>query len=177
MTYSYRDDPMLGSVLAYWVRKRGTRPMPCRRDIDPTEISRELLPNLQIVEVVDGGARFRYRLAGTALVEAYGEEFTGKYSDELFCGERLRFMHEMYRAVCASKAPLFARNKYKTPRNIEFAAYRIYMPLSDDGGDVHHIFGVLRLELGVHLDSGIWGDGVNLDSGEQYVEPIAAIVG
>jgi hypothetical protein len=173
MTYNYRDDSMLGSVLAYWLEKRGTRSMPCRRDIDPTEISRELLPNLQIIDVIGGGERFRYRLAGTNLVDAYGEEFTGKYSDELFCGERLRFMHEMYRGVCISKAPLFARNKYKSPRHIEFSAYRIYMPLSDDGDNVHHIFGVLRLELGVPLDSGIWGDEVRLDPGEQYVEPIA----
>ena len=174
MTYSYRDDPMLGAAFAYWVRKRGTRSMPCKRDIDPTEIPPKLLPNLQIIDVIDRGERFRYRLVGTALVEAHGEEFTGKCADELFSDQRLRFMHEMYRAVCTSKAPLFARNKYKARRNIGFVANRIYMPLSDDGVDVHHILGVLRVEFGVHLDSGMWG-GARLDPGEQYIEPLAAI--
>jgi hypothetical protein len=74
--------------------------MPCKRDVDPTEMPRELLPSLQIIDVIDGGERFRYRLVGTALVAAYGEEFTGKCSDELLCGERLRFINELYRAVC-----------------------------------------------------------------------------
>ena len=176
MTYSYRDDPILGSVLAYWVRKRGARSMPCKRDIDPTEMPRKLLPNLQIVDVIDGGERFRYRLAGTTLVEAYGEDFTGKCSDELFCGERLRFMDEVYRTICSSQVPLFARVKYQTPKIIALTASRIYMPLSDDGVDVHHILGVFRLEFGVYVAGGIWGEAVLAPSG-QHVEPIAAIAG
>ena len=133
--------------------------MPCKRDIDPTEMLLQLLPNLQMIEVIEGGERFRYRLVGTALVEAYGEEFTGKCSDELLSGERLRFNNEMYRAVCTSKAPLFAYNKYKSRRDIEFAAHRIYMPLSEDGVNVHFIFGVIRLGFRVHGDTGLWGDG------------------
>ncbi len=55
--------------------------MPRRRDIDPTEIPR-LLPNLQITELIDGGARIRYRLTGTAIVNAYGADLTGKYFQE-----------------------------------------------------------------------------------------------
>src|ERR1051325_6866611 len=71
MRYNYQSDPVLGPVLRYWFDKRGARLMPSRRDIDPVEIEPRLLPNLQITELVDGGARFRYRLAGTAIVEAY----------------------------------------------------------------------------------------------------------
>ena len=61
MIYNYRNDPVLGVVLAYWDQKRGTRLMPCKRDIDPIEIPRRLLPNLQLIDVIDGGERFRYR--------------------------------------------------------------------------------------------------------------------
>ena len=171
---SYRDDPMLGSVLAFWVRKRGTRSMPSKRDMDPTEIPPEHLPNLQIIDVLDGGKSFRYRLVGTALVQAYGEDYTGKYSNELLDPEIMRAMHEMYETVCRSKVPLFARHKYQTSTNIGLVTKRIYMPLSDDGVDVHHIFGVFRLEFGVYSEGGRWG-GARLDPTEQHVETITAI--
>jgi hypothetical protein len=69
---------------------------------------------------------------------------------------------------------VFARNKYKAHGNAEFVANCIYMPLSDDGVDVYHILGVLRVEFGVQLDSGLWG-GARLDPGEQYIVPITAI--
>jgi hypothetical protein len=80
MSYNYRDDPVLGPVLAYGVRKRGFRSMPRKCDIDATEIPPRLLPNLQLIDVIDGGARFRYRLVGTASVEAFGDDYTGKYA-------------------------------------------------------------------------------------------------
>ena len=80
MIDNYRDDPILGPALAYWIDKRGSRLLPSRRDIDPVEIPPKILPHLQIIDVVDGGARFRYRLIGTATVDAYGEDFTGRYT-------------------------------------------------------------------------------------------------
>src|ERR1700736_619243 len=85
--YDFRADPVLRAALAYWEGKRGDRPMPQRGDIDPDEL-RPVLSHLQITEVIDGGSRFRYRLVGTAIVEAFGAEFTGRYVDELMSGER-----------------------------------------------------------------------------------------
>src|ERR1700733_2935161 len=119
MTYNYRDDPMLGPALSYWVRKRGPRFMPHKSDIDPTDIPPKLLPNLQMIDAIDGGARFRYRLIGTALAEANGKDYTGRYPEELLSGDRLRFVLHIYQTVYQSKAPLFSRNKYHTTRNID----------------------------------------------------------
>jgi hypothetical protein len=175
MIYNYRNDPVLGVVLAYWDQKRGTRLMPCKRDIDPIEIPRRLLPNLQLIDVIDGGERFRYRLVGTASVDAYGSDYTGKYPEEMFSDDRPQRIKRIYRTVCETKAPLFCQNKYLTPKNIELQALRIYMPLSDDDGDdvqVSHIFGVLRFEFGSRFDRGIWGKGTISDPTSHYVEPI-----
>jgi hypothetical protein len=66
--------------------------MPCKRDIDPIELPPKILPNLQLIEVIDRGVRFRYRLIGTALAEAYGRDFSGRYPDELFPDDRLNFV-------------------------------------------------------------------------------------
>ncbi len=105
MTYNYRDDPILGPTLTYWTQKRGARPMPRKRDIDPIELPPKLLPNIQIIEVIDGGARFRYRLVGTASVDAFGSDYTGRYPDEMFTDDRLNFIQSIYRRVYDDQAP------------------------------------------------------------------------
>lgn len=71
-----RNDPVLGSALAYWERKCGSRPIPGRRDINATEIAPSLLPFLQLTERVESTGRIRYRLIGTGIVDAYGADLT-----------------------------------------------------------------------------------------------------
>ena len=171
MTYNYRDDPILGPALAYWNQKRGARSMPSKQDIDPTEIPPKILPYLQMLDVIDGGARFRYRLVGTASAEAYGMDYTGKIADEIFPDDRLRLVHALYRTVVDTRLPLFSRNRYHTAKNIDLFIHRIYLPLSNDDTDTHHILGVLRFEYGGLLDNGVWG-GAKLDPSWQYTETI-----
>jgi hypothetical protein len=129
--------PMLKSALDYWNRKRGDRLMPVRRDIEPTEIP-ALLPHVQLVELV--GDRLRYRLIGTALVEAYGENWTGKYIDETFTGNRRRFLEESYRRVRHERAPVLVRNLFVSKSGIKMEAARVNTPLSEDGSRVSQFF-------------------------------------
>jgi hypothetical protein len=171
LTFNYQDDPILGPALAYWIRKRGASSMPRKRDIDPTEIHRKILPNLQIIDVIDQGARFRFRLVGTALVEANGKDYTGQYPDELLSKDRACFILNIYQTVCKLKRPLFSTNRYHTAKNSDLFTKRIYMPLSDDGVNVHYILGALKFESGMGLDKGTWGAG-RLDPAGQYMEPI-----
>jgi hypothetical protein len=166
--YDFRADPVLCTVLDYWEQRRGDRAMPARRDVDPTEL-RQVLPHLQITEVIGGGARFRYRLVGTAIVEAFGAEFTGKYVDELVSGERDSFVHACYRAVCAARRPAFVRSKYITTKTIELTANRILAPLSDDGAEVNQILGALTFELTRPFTTAI-GHQAQIDLSASYAE-------
>jgi hypothetical protein len=136
VSYDFRGDPILGPAFEYWEAKRGARAMPRRVDIDPSEITK-LLPNVQITELVDGGARVRYRLVGTAIVTAYGAELTGKYFDEVFSGDRLRFVEDNYRVMCLEKRPILVGNRYISRKDVELFCYRIVMPLSEDGTAVN----------------------------------------
>ncbi len=127
--------------------------MPRRRDIDPTEIPK-LLPHVQLIEVAEGGARFRYRLVGTELVAAFGKEYTGKYLDELYTGDRLTYANHVYGTVCTQQRAVFLRNRYSSTRDVFMVANRLYMPLSDDGRSVNVILGALTFE---------WGRGATID--------------
>lgn len=156
MAYDYRADPILGRVLDYWARQRGARSMPQRRNIEPSDIPR-LLPNLQLIDVL--GDQFRYRLIGTALVEAFGRDYTGAYAHELFPGPRGGFVCALYRSVCDARRPIFTRNRYHTTKDVDLIANRLYLPLSEDDDRVGMILGAFSFEFGVGADPllGAWG--------------------
>src|SRR5512134_751440 len=92
-------DPILGALYRYWNRRRGRRRMPDRRDIDPLELGPKLLPHVGLMDIVDGGARVRYRLLGTAIVERWGSDPTGKFMDEVMSGSYRDYIHGLYREL------------------------------------------------------------------------------
>jgi len=115
----------------YWLSKRGLRRMPSRRDIDPSDISR-LLPYVGMVEKVDD--EFRYRLAGTALVQQFGRDFTGKTlgSDLSDKPEAVQAMRALAQHIFGNGRPVFVTGEYETKfRNIHNAS-ALVLPLSED---------------------------------------------
>ena len=159
-SYDYSADPILGAALGYWRAKRGNRLMPSRRDLDPAEVP-TLLPNLQLIEIVDG--RYRFRLVGSELVRAYGSDYTRQYADEFFEGARARNILEVYEIVRVTRRPAFMRSRYETARGVSFVANRLYLPLSADGRDVNMILGALTFEFGsAAAIAGAWGGAARL---------------
>ena len=110
------DNPVLAKLWTYWQAKRGARSMPRRSDIDPAEIA-PLLPHLQLVERIDG--RYRYRLCGTAISDAYGSELTGRFVDEIIPVHRRAIAEHHYRLVYDGCRPIFVKNKYTTTKAVE----------------------------------------------------------
>lgn len=75
------DEPVaphrgLEIVERYWNDLRRGRSMPSRSDIDPADIVPQL-PFIGLVDVIEGGCDFRFRLLGTALDYAFGDYYTG----------------------------------------------------------------------------------------------------
>jgi hypothetical protein len=158
--YDYRADPILGSVLTYWRAKRGSRSMPARRDIDPVEMP-TLLPNLQLIDVVD--SRYRYRLVGSELVYTYGRDYTHQYADQFFEGSRAKSIIEVYDIVRDARQAVFMRSRYQTARDAELIANRLYLPLSADDRDVNMILGALTFEFDAGAPiAGAWGEDARL---------------
>ncbi|ANK80533.1 MAG: hypothetical protein TEF_06770 [Rhizobiales bacterium NRL2] len=90
--------PEIVSLHDYWRSKAEADRPPARRDIDPMELAPALLPHIGLIDVVrDGGAlRFRYRLIGTAMVDLFGEDFTGTFADESKTGAYGAYLHDLY---------------------------------------------------------------------------------
>jgi len=135
------SDQRLLTLYAYWLSKRGGRAMPSRADIDPGDF-RALLPHILLVDVIDGGTDFRYRLVGTELERHLGRPVTGRLLSELVSGRYLDYMRSLYLTAIIEGVPVYSANSFDDGRT-GFAlianfkrTYRLMLPLSRDGTTV-----------------------------------------
>lgn len=135
------DVDRLRDLFLYWQGKLAGRRMPARRDIDPTEIP-QLLPHVMLVDVVDGGRRIRFRLAGTAIRDITGLELTGRYLDEIiYPGPYADYLHGLNREAIHTHRPNFTRTAIlSADGGYRRTTSRLIAPLSDDGETVNMIF-------------------------------------
>lgn len=143
----FRDDPQLAALLDYWERKRGARAMPRRTDIDPLDMPTRLLPFLELIELGEGG-RLRYRLIGTAIVDAMGRDATGRYLDQVLTGGHQRFLERLHRTVLRAGRPVYGLYWLSRGDSSDLPARRIAAPLSENGIDVAMILSATRFGVG-----------------------------
>jgi hypothetical protein len=117
--------------------------MPSRRDIVPSEIKPQL-PYILLVDVLDGGRDFRYRLIGSRLQPSFRSPATGSLMSEMmqaFGEETTKATLGTYRYVTTSRAPMRVRGTGQLYAQGLKYFDSVLMPLSDDGENVSMIFG------------------------------------
>jgi hypothetical protein len=130
----------LKDLYVYWLSKKGARIAPARSAILPEEIVTHL-PRIALVDVIGDLPRFRFRLFGSGLVAAYGQDLTGKFLDEIDLGTKSvpeAFQHAV--RVVRECRPHFGRTRFTKQgdnRRVEYE--RIVLPLSADGSTVNMI--------------------------------------
>jgi len=130
------ESSLIRRLYLYWRSKCRDGTIPRRADIDPVEIPK-LVPNMLIADIEHDPFRVRYRLVGTAIVEATGFEFTGKYLDEIVLADDEGPFLECYQTACASRLPVLTRIKWHLADDT-IGEYDIcILPLSDDGVTVN----------------------------------------
>jgi hypothetical protein len=127
--------PLLLSLLGYWQEKRGARPLPARRDIDPLEIGTALLPHLVLADLFDRGTHVRFRLVGTAVVKRLGFDPTGRYLATAARGPWFDELAALYRLVYAERAPVYGESQLRWGEGRALGTQQIALPLSQDGPD------------------------------------------
>jgi hypothetical protein len=147
----------LRELQAYWLSKKGDLAAPARAAIDPSEI-KSLLPSLLLIDVVDDVAspqRFRIRLFGTGLVDAYGEEITGKFGDEIDLDDVVNELTAFLDTAVRECRPQYLRTEYTKVRGRHLKYEQIILPLSDDGKKVN------MLLCSFHVDKAFELKGMN----------------
>ena len=124
-------DPRLRRFYDYWRGKRGGRPMPARRDLDPLDFP-YVLGNLMLIDVLSDPQRFCVRLHGTNVVARMHYDMTGKLMDEVPRPEWRAYVLERCRGLVASGEPLLLTNDLMLDGwTSRYEA--LWLPLSDDG--------------------------------------------
>lgn len=150
MAFQLADDcdPRVRAIYAYWCSIQPTDArLPGRQHLDPIDIP-TLLTQIWLADIECGPFRVKFRLVGSAFVQAMSLDLTGAYFDECFDNFANSEPHETLVEVCSSGVParrrgpaLLTRTGYNV-KQIE----RIFLPLAADGETVDMILG-----LSVHV--------------------------
>ncbi|MFC3229225.1 PAS domain-containing protein [Marinibaculum pumilum] len=136
----------LSEVLQVWHALRGDRLMPARADIRPADFRRHLAL-IALVDVQRSPLRVRYRLMGTAIVNALRRDLTGRWYDEVYPPAIMAEVEQVYGWIVANRRPLrtsgvalfFDRSMYD---------YEVVnLPLSEDGKEVDMVLGAMRFTM------------------------------
>jgi len=121
------------ALLELWQSKSKDGLLPWRSDVSPCEM-KDYLEYVYIIEVIDEGADFLVRLAGTALTGRFGYDFTGvKFSDERLKGAEWRL--EIFKSAFETLAPVMYRYSLGSGDGPHITTENLILPVRDKDDD------------------------------------------
>ena len=120
----------LAYFLEWWNQARGDTFAASPDAVDPIEL-RSILGYLAVLDVLDGGENFRYRLYGSAIMNEPGKDLTGLLLTDIWTPLRA-FFTITYRAVVQRKEPLYTQ--HEPHHSLKMQVWdRLILPLSNTG--------------------------------------------
>lgn len=144
-------------LLQNWLSIHPGDRLPGRQHFDPAGIPR-LLKSVVLTEVEREPYRFKVRVLGTAVADAFGRDFTGKYMDEVFEGHNDSLSHSMRAEVAETGLPCLRPEVPGTFKGLEIAPQEgIHLPLASDGSVVDFVLSMFVYMPGTTDDAnGVW---------------------
>lgn len=134
--------PINRKAIKYWRKQSGVRAMPARSDIDPASL-RDVIANMIMLNVEDGGEDYRFRLVGTKMREFLSGDYTGFLLSEVAALQPADRLLENFRTVIETRKPILANTPYVGPKRSIVESEDLNMPLSTDGETVDRIMVVV----------------------------------
>jgi hypothetical protein len=134
---------VLRSAHASWLRICAGRFAPKREEISPA-VLRSTLPSVWMMDVIDGGADFRFRFAGERVVQFMGRRYAGTLLSTLLEDVYFQRMRLLLLECVKTKRPTAfgpARTRMKGKDYLETEV--VVLPLSDDGEAINGLFGAM----------------------------------
>ena len=142
------SDPELIELYDHWCALKGGRPMPSRKDLDPVHVPRHLA-SMMLIDVLRDPLRFRYRLVGTRVVEASGEDRTGRFFDEFEFFSVNPIVMEQYRTTVEMRQPLYSLEPFTNCiKQTSYEVERLLLPLATDGERVDMVLVYFHFKTG-----------------------------
>lgn len=129
---------IIKQALSYWESLCRGRATPLRSDFDPVHIP-NLLPNVMLLDVIDNGQDFRYRVIGEAVRSMLFENYTGRLlSSQPHVEADGPLMRQLRQAVQTGR-PVRNPIEYVGPHSDFRKLDEINLPLANESGQVTHL--------------------------------------
>lgn len=138
--------PDLVRVLEQYKQLCAGRPMPLRSEFFPTQF-RWMLGRMFLLDVLDGGKDYRYRLFGDFWEIVYGVDLSGRTLSSLEAEGRLTSVRTCYDKIVAGKVPRYHPGTVRWPGGESFEYERLLLPFADTGGIVSLIVGAATCKI------------------------------
>lgn len=134
-------------VYEAWKRTAAGRFAPKREEITPA-LLKSALAWIWMIDVIDGGRDFRFRIAGDRIIQFMGRRYAGHLLSEFAGQPFFDHMHGILKACTEQKRPLMAGPGRSKMPGREFQELEVVaLPLSEDGANVTTIFGAMEIRL------------------------------
>lgn len=129
------DDNRLQRLASYWREKADDQDAASISAIDPMEM-RYVLGYIMLLDVIDAGYDFRYRLYGTQISERFGKDVTKKTIRQFGDNEYIvNFFLGAYQAVTERRQPLLTVHYPKNASETE-SWTRLILPLKNENNEI-----------------------------------------
>ena len=136
----------LCTLARYWLDIREDGDIPDRRAFNPSAL-KPILPNLMMLglERTAGDlSAVRIRVMGTALVRAYGRDWTGSTSHECDRPEHVDSHMKRIQSIVDKRQPLYWRQWSLARDCDDLFAERLFCPLGDPDGTVTRVVMIIE---------------------------------
>lgn len=142
-------------MLRNWLAIHPRTHLPGRQHFDPLTIPR-LLKSVILTDVERDPYRFKVRVLGTIIADAFGRDFTGQYMDQVFDDHAASLSHTLRVSVVETGLPRLRPPVSGTFQGLDIAPLEgLHLPLAGDGQTVDYV-----LSMFVYLPSSANVDGV-----------------
>jgi hypothetical protein len=125
----------LQRLYADWDSRRRGREFPARQDFDPCDL-KYILGCLNLVDMLRGPLRFRYRVFGSEIARRLGIEMTGRMVDDYPQLEHRALVQRRYAETIAARRPTVAQHDRRSLNEQLHYYESLVLPLSRDGIEI-----------------------------------------
>lgn len=131
--------PAIETFEQHWNSLRVGEVAPRRRDFDILDLPGKLWHYITLVEVEREPRRYKYVVFSSANRDAYCEDITGRYMDEIDLGGNLEKYTRQFDEAADSQRPIFEKDSFMRDDGHEYGFEGGCFPLLGEDGHVSHL--------------------------------------
>ena len=120
----------------------GAQGIPLASIFNPTMVDQAILPTMFVLDVIEDGTDFRWRLFGTSHAIQYGTDATGmRVSDAARRDSAAKDSLSMGQLCYAERRPVFYLTNYTKAAVIKKSTGTVLLPMADNDSIINRILG------------------------------------